>query len=428
MLSRTRIKSIAAASVMLVALGGPSAAQQSQEACLSRLPTDRVTLNLRDANTQTTLRLLAQQYQINMVVTDDVKGTVALDFFKVPVREVFQAILDAANLRCAAAGEVLRVSTAGRLKAEEDERAKQRESLLRLEADTRKKLIEAKQAEDEIAELIARGPIREETIRLRYADAEEVAKTIQGILGLRTGAFASTPVPLPQLSQLYVPSPPVNIPDQPPPPQTTSVASPTLSPDALAKGLTVRRLQGHQLGVHPLLFARPGAAQEADPGEPRHPASPDPDRRADGDHQPQRAGADRRAVGWGCDRQGGRRQRHRRPGLHGPAGRAGAPPINGSFANNTGFTGNHSFPSTRPPAFPSAATSSTCRRRSCPRSPAPTPPAACCFGLIGSNFNVNLAIQALEVQGKARTLAEPKIDHRRERQGRPSPAASRCPS
>ncbi len=28
--------------------------------------------------------------------------------------------------------------------------------------------------------------------------------------------------------------------------------------------------------------------------------------------------------------------------------------------------------------------------------------------MIGSNFNINLAIQALEVQGKARTLAEPK--------------------
>ena len=56
--------------------------------------------------------------------------------------------------------------------------------MLRLEADPRKKLVEAKQAEDELAELVARGPIREETIRLRYADAEEVARTIQGILGM----------------------------------------------------------------------------------------------------------------------------------------------------------------------------------------------------------------------------------------------------
>ena len=30
------------------------------------------------------------------------------------------------------------------------------------------------------------------------------------------------------------------------------------------------------------------------------------------------------------------------------------------------------------------------------------------MGIIGKNFNINLAIQALEVQGKARTLAAPK--------------------
>jgi type IV pilus assembly protein PilQ len=37
-----------------------------------------------------------------------------------------------------------------------------------------------------------------------------------------------------------------------------------------------------------------------------------------------------------------------------------------------------------------------------------TPAGGLLLGIIGSNFNVNLAIQALEVQGKARTLAEPK--------------------
>ena len=37
-----------------------------------------------------------------------------------------------------------------------------------------------------------------------------------------------------------------------------------------------------------------------------------------------------------------------------------------------------------------------------------TPAGGLLLGLIGSNFNINLAIQALEVQGKARTLAEPK--------------------
>ena len=49
-----------------------------------------------------------------MVVTDDVTGTVTLDFYRAPVRDVFQAILDANGLVCVRQGELLRVSTAAR--------------------------------------------------------------------------------------------------------------------------------------------------------------------------------------------------------------------------------------------------------------------------------------------------------------------------
>src|SRR5262249_54140459 len=38
-----------------------------------------------------------------------------------------------------------------------------------------------------------------------------------------------------------------------------------------------------------------------------------------------------------------------------------------------------------------------------------TPAGGLLLGIIGSNFNINLAIQALEGQGKARTGAEPKV-------------------
>src|SRR5262249_10449213 len=37
-----------------------------------------------------------------------------------------------------------------------------------------------------------------------------------------------------------------------------------------------------------------------------------------------------------------------------------------------------------------------------------TPAGGIVMGIIGKNFNINLAIQALEIQGKARTLAAPK--------------------
>src|SRR6266540_4751590 len=243
--SRMRMRSMLAVAVLLFAVGG-AAAQLPESPCIARLPTDRVTLNLREANIQTTLRLLAQQYRVNMVVTEEVKGTVTLDFFRVPAREVFQAVIEAVNLRCVVAGEILRVSSDTRVKAEEDQRSKAQEALvkaheaqLRLEADTRRKIVEAQQAEADLAELNARGPVREETIRLYYQDAEAVAKTVAGILGLTAGRTAP-PVPLPQLSQLYVPSPPVEIPSTPEPPQTAPVPAAAPPPDVLAKGLTVQ--------------------------------------------------------------------------------------------------------------------------------------------------------------------------------------------
>src|SRR5262245_13893155 len=239
---RTWITLPVALFVWFLGFGGAAAqpAPEGLEACLARMPGDRVTLDVRDANLQTTLRLLVHQYRINMVVPEEVKGAVTLDFFRVPAREVFQAVMDAGNLRCVVVGEFLRVSSLARLKAEEDERIKVRDAQLRLEADTRRKILEAKQAEDRAAQLAARGPVREEIIRLRYADAEEVARTLSGILGIRSGGGGfSQPIPLPQLSQLYVPSPPVNIPSNQPAPLTVLTPEQQLSPEAVAEGLTV---------------------------------------------------------------------------------------------------------------------------------------------------------------------------------------------
>ena len=79
----------AAIAVAIAALAAPALAL-AQGPCASRLPTEPITLNLRDANVQTTLRLLAQQYRVNMIVTDEVKGTVTVDFFQVQLLAVKQ--------------------------------------------------------------------------------------------------------------------------------------------------------------------------------------------------------------------------------------------------------------------------------------------------------------------------------------------------
>src|SRR3989449_7866547 len=101
------------------------------------------------------------------------------------------------------------------------------------EAVQRKLAAEAAQREQE-----AKGPLREETIRMQYADPEEVAKTLQGILGIPAeGAKVAGPgfLGLP-------PNPDMGIGYQGAPPAGTQVpiTPVSVSQDVLNKGLTIR--------------------------------------------------------------------------------------------------------------------------------------------------------------------------------------------
>jgi len=170
--------------------------------CYERLPTEPVNLALREAGTQNTLRLLAQSYKVNMVVTDDVKGTVTLDFYRAPVRDVFQAILDSNGLVCVRQGELLRVSTAARLVQDERGRNDALISRVGRDADLTKRINDLqKQAADSSislaasevtrknAELIAkRGEIKQEIIRLRYADPGQIGKVVAAMVGISPNA------------------------------------------------------------------------------------------------------------------------------------------------------------------------------------------------------------------------------------------------
>jgi type II secretory pathway component HofQ len=170
--------------------------------CYERLPTEVINLSLREAATQNTLRLLAQSYKVNMVVTDDVKGTVTLDFYRAPVRDVLQAILDSNGLVCIRQGELLRVSTAARLVQDERIRNDALISRAGRDADLTKRINDLqKQAADSSislaaaevtrknAELIARrGEIKQEIIRLRYADPGLISKAVAAMVGIGPNA------------------------------------------------------------------------------------------------------------------------------------------------------------------------------------------------------------------------------------------------
>ncbi len=397
----------------------PPAAAVAQEVCYSRLPVELVSLNLRDANVQTTLRLLAQHYRINMVVTDEVAGAVTLDFFRVPVRDVFQALIESANLQCIEQGVALRVSTADRIQREERARAeasvavKVREADLRArEADSRVRLRDA-EAKDREAELIKeRGPVKEEMIRLQYADAEAAAATIRAILGLRPGAGAPSALILPPQ---YQPAPPLNIPDRPgtgTPEPVAPPPGPAPGRDVLAFGLAVEAFKPTnsvfiRYFENDLERLKKLIKEKIDIPLPQiHIAA-------------QLVVTTQNSLEQLGIQWGGALIRQpvagRDPALllqgFGPSTNIStsilATGVRGVFSQNPNFTGSGLLPIDPGTGLPTLGNIVNLPTASLPTS-APQALNAM-FGIVGRDYDLTLAIQALEAKGKAKTLLEPKI-------------------
>jgi type IV pilus assembly protein PilQ len=396
----------------LFLLGVPASGLAQPEAmapgCIERLPTDRITLNLRDANVQTTLRLLAQQYRINLLVTDEVTARATLDFFQVPVREVMRAIVEATSLRCVESGGVLRVSTAARLKAEEDERGRLAEAKTRLEAETRRRIVEAQREEADYEATKARGPIKEVTIRLSYADADEVAKTLQGILGLPPEGLAPPAAPLPGI---YSPPAPSIIGTEAPPPTTLPRALPSAPPESLGKGLTIKahkptnsifiRYYSNDLDRIVKLVK-----EQLDTEQPQVQIA------AQMVITTQNA-LEQIGIQWGgafLGQPGGNSSRG--PAIVGSGFATGLPPVGGTGAVG-GSGANPNFnPSGLLPISPTTGFPVGGNLVNLPIGNLATvanPALGLLFGIISRDFNINLAIQALEQQGKARTIAAPNV-------------------
>jgi len=396
--------------LLVVALLALPAAALAQGQCADRLPTERITLNLRDANVQTTLRLLAQQYRVNMIVTDEVKGTVTLDFYQVPARDIFQAVIDAGNLQCVEVGGVVRVSSFSRLRAEDEERRNAAAERSRREAEAAKKQVEADRDRDDFEKVKARGAVKEKTIRLSYANAEEVAKTILGILGLPPEGALPPSAPIPGA---YLPPPPINIPSTPPPPPTSpfAPAAVSLPVEALAKGLTVRAYKPTN-SVFIRYYENDLERIEKLIKEQLDIPLPQVQIAATMVITSQNA-LEQLGVQWG-GAVIGKTADGRGPAVVGSGfassrstGTAGTGAVGGPFTPNTNFTGSDLLP-----VSPSTGLPLGQNLVNLPTSFLPTlssPAMGVLFGLVGANYNVSLAIQALEVQGKARKISEPKI-------------------
>jgi type IV pilus assembly protein PilQ len=208
-----------------------------------------ISFDFKDADVVNLLRILAAESNKNVVIGDDVKGKMSITLKNVPWDLALDTVLETRGLRKVEKDGVLRIVSNEQLIKEREAAARVEEARMKAESDVRTKLAEAQLKEQEaidkkrlaeaaVAELRARGPLREETIRLSYADPEEVAKTLQGILGIPpTGVQAQIapmaegmpPIAAPPFSALYGTAP--QIPQAPPPSPTAEV---------LAKGITIR--------------------------------------------------------------------------------------------------------------------------------------------------------------------------------------------
>ena len=206
-----------------------------------------ISFDFKDADVVNLLRILAAESNKNIVIGDDVKGKMSIALRNVPWDLALDIILETRGLRKIEKDGVMRIVSSEQLIKEREASARVEEARLKAESDVRTKAAEAQLKEQEAidkrraaeaayAELQARGPLREETIRLSYADPEEIARTLQGILGIPPEGIKAQTVPAgfppiaePPFSALYGLQP-------------QQVPQPLASPpsEVLAKGITIR--------------------------------------------------------------------------------------------------------------------------------------------------------------------------------------------
>jgi len=330
---------------------------------------------------------------------------------------------------------VIRIVSLDQLTKEKEAQARVEAAKRNAEIETRTKLAEAQLKETELAskklvadaaaaEQAARGPLREEVIRLSYADPTDVALTLQGILGIPpegVQAVPSTIIPSVPSVPSVVPSiggppnpalgqlPPPNAPYPPPyGPATQPVVS--VSQDVLAKGITVRankatnsifirhyeadlerikKLIREQLDV-PLPQIKIEARMEI------------LDRNA----------LESIGVQWG----GAAAHNAGNTTLIGQGfssatdpGRAGIAPSNNFAPVNPNLSLASLLPVAAATGLSTGGNLVNLPFSALPNSLGNTPAGGIAFGIVGTRFNINLALQALAQVGKTRTLAHPEI-------------------
>jgi len=412
-----------------------------------------ISLDFKDADIVNLLRILSAESGRNIVAGDDVKGKVSVSLHNVTWEQALDTILETRGLQRLDRNGIIRIVSTDQLTKEREAQARVQDALVKAETDARTRRAEAEfkeaeattkkfQSDAAIAEAKARGPLKEETVRLSYADPEDVAKTLQGILGIPPSGAPIAQMPIinaiPQtptvVGSQVPPNPelrPFPQPNAPVPPYMAMPGQPVLSPsqDVLAKGITI---QAHK-PTNSIFIRHYEADLERIKKLIRERFDvPLPQVKIEARMEIlDRSAYEGIGVQWGGAGAGnvnstttligqGFQSAVTKNGFSVPAA-GGVVLPDGSVALTGGiaptFTPNQPnlnlsqlLPVAATTGLPLGGNLVNLPFAALPGAAAAGAPAGgISFGLVSGNFNINLALQALATQGKTRTLARPEI-------------------
>ncbi len=381
-----------------------------------------ISVDFKDADIVNVIRILAAESGKSVVIAEDVKGKMSLKIHNVPWEHALQTVLEVKGLQAIERDRVIRIVSSEQLERERGVAARLVEAKRKAEAETRAKEAEAQakeietrakqqqllrkqqQEEDEAKELAARGPLTEATIRLSYADAEEVAKTLQGLLGMTPdeGPRKRDPVSGPPV----IPEPPFSTLFGPPP---APAAPAPVPPEVLDKRLTIRAFKPTntlfiRLYASDIARIRSLVRESMD--------IPLPQVKIEARMEIlDRNALEQLGVQWGgFVAQNAGQQTLVGQGFTsgGPTGTGTPTPVQGVNPPNTGFNLSQGLPVSSQSGLPLGGNIVNLPISTLPNA-GPLPTVGVAFRIVGTNLNINLALQALAEQGKSRSLARPEI-------------------
>lgn len=146
-----------------------AAAPKSAQAEAKKMYTGKkIDLDMMDANITDVLRLLAEVSNLNIIASDDVKGTITLRLKNVPWDQAFDIILKSKDLDSQKEGNVVRVAPAAKIRAEKEI------------------FLTSKKAQEKLENLEIKF------IAINYAVASELIKQVQGVLSERGSVTGDT--------------------------------------------------------------------------------------------------------------------------------------------------------------------------------------------------------------------------------------------